>query len=315
MTSFFAEYGLVAVFGFVLLEQLGAPIPALPVLLLAGAKAIDDPMYLVYTLVLSILACTIGDLAWFWAGRRYGYRVLKLLCRVSLSPDSCVRQTESTYERRGVATLVVAKFVPGLATVAPPVAGALGLKTSSFLAYNGAGAALYCGAGLVLGLLFHGQIDWLIERLVALGARALLVIFVLLGLYVAYRWWDRRRFLKSLRTARIGVDELYAMMSRGDDPVVLDVRSRTHRELDGRRIPGARPVDLDDLERTLAEIPRDRDVVVYCACPNEATAVKVAMLLRDRGIRRVRPLAGGIDAWVAAGLGIENLTVERETQP
>lgn len=298
-----------------LLEQLGAPIPALPVLLLAGAKAIDDPMYLVYTLVLSILACTIGDLAWFWAGRRYGYRVLKLLCRVSLSPDSCVRQTESTYERRGVATLVVAKFVPGLATVAPPVAGALGLKTSSFLAYNGAGAALYCGAGLVLGLLFHGQIDWLIERLVALGARALLVIFVLLGLYVAYRWWDRRRFLKSLRTARIGVDELYAMMSRGDDPVVLDVRSRTHRELDGRRIPGARPVDLDDLERTLAEIPRDRDVVVYCACPNEATAVKVAMLLRDRGIRRVRPLAGGIDAWVAAGLGIENLTVERETQP
>lgn len=286
---------------------MGAPIPALPVLLFAGAKAIDDPLYGVYALALSILACTIGDLAWFWAGRRYGYGVLKLLCRVSLSPDSCVRQTESTYERRGVATLVVAKFVPGLATVAPPVAGALGLKTSSFLLFNGAGAALYSGAGLILGLLFHGQIDWLLDRLTDLGGRAFLVIVVLLALYVAYRWWDRARFLKSLRTARISVDELYEMMNRGDDPIVLDVRSRTHRELDGRRIPGARPVDLDDLERTLAEIPRDRDVVVYCACPNEATAVKVAMLLRDRGIRRVRPLAGGIDAWVAAGLAIEEL--------
>jgi rhodanese-related sulfurtransferase len=206
-----------------------------------------------------------------------------------------------------VATLVVAKFVPGLATVAPPVAGALGLKTSSFLLFNGAGATLYSGAGLILGLLFHGQIDWLLDRLTALGGQALLVIVVLLALYVAYRWWDRWRFLKSLRTARVSVDELYEMMNRGDDPIVLDVRSRTHRELDGRRIPGARPVDLDDLERTLAEIPRDRDVVVYCACPNEATAVKVAMLLRDRGIRRVRPLAGGIDAWVAAGLGIEEL--------
>ena len=310
ITRFFTEYGLVAIFGFVLLEQLGVPIPALPVLLFAGAKAIDDPVYGVYALAVSILACTLGDLAWFWAGRRYGYRVLKLLCRVSLSPDSCVRQTETTYERRGVATLVVAKFVPGLATVAPPVAGALGLKTSSFLLFNGAGAALYCGAGLTLGLLFHGQIDWLLDHLAALGGRAFLVVVGLLALYLAYRWWDRSRFLKSLRTARIGVDELYEMINRGDDPIVLDVRSRTHRELDGRRIPGARPVDLDDLERTLAEIPRDRDVVVYCACPNEATAVKVAMALRDRGIRRVRPLVGGIDAWVAAGLVIESTRVE-----
>lgn len=283
------------------------PIPALPVLLLAGAKAIDDP---VYALALAILACMLGDLVWFWAGRRYGYRVLKLLCRVSLSPDSCVRQTEATYERRGVATLVVAKFVPGLATVAPPIAGALGLEFTSFLIYNGAGAALYCGAGLILGLLFHGQIDWLLEQLADLGGLAVLVVLGLLALYVAYRAWDRWRFRESLRTARVSVDDLYAMMNQGEDPVVLDVRSRTHRELDRRRIPGARAVDLDDLERSLAQIPRDRDVVVYCACPNEATAVKVALLLRGRGIRRVRPLAGGIDAWVAAGLAIENTAIQ-----
>lgn len=288
-----------------LLEQLGVPLPALPVVVLAGARAVGDPFHLLYALVLATVGSTLGDLAWFWAGRRYGHRVLRLLCRLSLSPDSCVRQTESTYERRGAATLVVAKFVPGLATVAPPVAGALGLRPSTFLFYTSAGAALYYGAALVLGLVFHNQIDWLLERLTDLGVGALLVVVAIFALYVAYRWWDRSRFIQSLRAGRIEADELSGMIDRGEEPVVLDVRSRTHRELDRRRIPSARGVDLDDLERTLAEIPRDREVVVYCACPNEVTAVKVAMLLRDRGFARVRPLAGGIDAWVAAGQGIE----------
>jgi rhodanese-related sulfurtransferase len=131
------------------------------------------------------------------------------------------------------------------------------------------------------------------------------VVLGALALYVAWRWWDRRRFVRSLRAGRIDVNELSEMMSRGEEPLVLDVRSRTHRELDGRRIPGARGVDLDDLEGTLADVPRNREVVVYCACPNEVTAVKVAMQLRDRGFRRVRPLTGGVDAWVAAGLRIE----------
>jgi rhodanese-related sulfurtransferase len=158
---------------------------------------------------------------------------------------------------------------------------------------------------LVLGLVFHSQIDWLLDRLTDLGVRALLVVVALFALYVAYRGWDRSRFIKALRTARIEAGELSGMIGRGEEPIVLDVRSRTHRELDRRRIPGARGVDLDDLERTLAEVPRDREVVVYCACPNEVTAVKVAMALRDRGFHRVRPLAGGIDAWVAAGQGIE----------
>jgi membrane protein DedA with SNARE-associated domain/rhodanese-related sulfurtransferase len=291
----------------VLLEQLGAPVPALPVLLLAGAKGMGDWFYLGYALVLAIVASAIGDLAWFWAGRRYGHRVLRLLCRVTLSPDSCVRQTESAYERRGAAAaIVVAKFIPGLATVAPPLAGALRLGVWRFLLFDCAGAALYYGAGLALGLVFHAQIHWLIERIEGFGAYAVLIVAGALALYVAYRWWDRRRFVASLRAGRIEVMELNEMMSRGDDPLVLDVRSRTHRELDGRRIPGARGVDLDNLEGTLADIPRDREVVVYCACPNEVTAVKVAMQLRDRGFRRVRPLTGGVEAWAAAGLTIES---------
>ena len=281
------------------------PIPSLPVLLVAGAKSIEDPIYGVYALAVSTLGCLLAELVWFWAGRRYGFRVLKLLCRVSLSPDSCVRQTESVFERRGPATLVLARFVPGLATVAPPLAAALGFKLPTYLVYNGIGAALYCGSGLILGFAFHSQIDWLLGRASQLGGNALLVVAVLLALYIAYRWWDRYRFLKTLHTARISVVELDRMISGGEEPVVLDVRSRAHRERDGRKIPGAQPVDLDDLESTLAGIPRDREVVVYCACPNEVSAAKVAMLLRQRGIRKVRPLAGGIDAWILAGLRIE----------
>jgi membrane protein DedA with SNARE-associated domain/rhodanese-related sulfurtransferase len=307
IAAFFAEYGLLLMFSVVLVEQLGVPVPAMPVLLFAGAKAAEDPLYGAIALALATLACMIADLAWYAAGRRYGHGVLKLLCRVSLSPDACVRQTESTFEKRGVATLLIAKFVPGLATVAPPVAGALGLKASSFLIFNGAGSALYCGTGIVLGLLFHDQIDWLLERLVTLGTRAMAMLGVLLALYIAYRWWDRYRFVKSLDAGRISVDELSRMMDAGEKPIVLDVRSRVHREIDGRRIPGAVHVDINALEAALEGIPRDRDVVVYCACPNEVTAVKVAMQLRERGIRRVRPLLGGIDAWVLAGFEIERV--------
>jgi rhodanese-related sulfurtransferase len=191
--------------------------------------------------------------------------------------------------------------------VASPLAGALGLKASSFLLFSGAGSVLHSGVGIVLGLIFHDQVDWLLERLVTLGARAIAMLGLLLALYVAYRWWDRYRFIKSLDAGRISVNELSRMMDAGENPIVLDVRSRAHREIDGRRIPGAVHVDLDALEATLEGIPRDRDVVVYCACPNEVTAVKVAMQLRERGVRRVRPLLGGIDAWVLAGFEIDRI--------
>jgi membrane protein DedA with SNARE-associated domain/rhodanese-related sulfurtransferase len=307
ITPFFAEYGLLLVFGVTLAEQLGVPVPAMPVLLFAGAKAAEDPVYGASALALAILACTMGDIAWYAAGRRYGLGVLKLLCRVSLSPDSCVRQTESAFEKRGVATLVIAKFVPGLATVAPPVAGALGMKTSTFLIFDSAGSALYSSTGIALGVVFHDQVDWLLERLVTLGVRAMALLGVLLALYVAYRWWDRYRFIRSLEVGRIRVDELSRMMEQRANPIVLDVRSRAHRAIDGRRIPGALHVDLDAMVATLEGIPRDREVVVYCDCPNEVTAAKVVMQLRERGFRKMRPLLGGVDAWALAGYEIERI--------
>jgi membrane protein DedA with SNARE-associated domain/rhodanese-related sulfurtransferase len=299
--NFDPEYGLISVFAVVLVQQLGAPIPATPVLMLAGAHAAAEPLYGVYALGLAILASALGSLPWFWAGQRYGYRVLKLVCRISLSQDSCVRQTENLFQRYGASALVAAKFIPGLARVGPPLAGTFRFGAAGFLLFYGAGNALWAGAGLLAGLVLHDEIGWLVDWLTVFGGQALLIILGLVALYVAWRWLARRRFLASLRTSRIAVAELNDMIRRGEAPIVLDVRSRTHRSLDPRMIPGARGVDLDDLEAALPHIPSGRDVVVYCACPNDATAVKVAMLLMSRGIGRVRPLAGGFDAWVSAG--------------
>jgi membrane protein DedA with SNARE-associated domain/rhodanese-related sulfurtransferase len=301
--TFDPEYGLVGVFAVVLVQQLGAPIPAMPVMMLAGAHAATDPLYGVYALALGILASAIGSLPWFWAGQRYGYRVLKVVCRISLSQDSCVRQTENLFQRYGAAALVAAKFVPGLGHVGPPLAGTFRFGAGGFLFFYGAGSALWAGAGLVLGLALHDEISWLMDWLALYSGHALLIVIAVVALYIAWRWFARRRFLNSLRATRIGVAELNDLIRRGEAPIVLDVRSRTHRQLDPRMIPGARAVDLDELESALPQIPSGRDVVVYCACPNDATAVKVAMLLRSRGIGRVRPLAGGFDAWVS-GIGI-----------
>lgn len=296
----FGGFGLVTVFAVVLLQQLGAPIPASPVLVLAGAKAMEDPLQGAWALALAVAASSLGSVPWFYAGRRYGYGVLKLVCRVTLSADSCVRQTERVFERYGLPSLLVAKFVPGLARVAAPLAGALRIRMVPFLVYTSVGAALWAAAALALGLLFYRQIDWLLGRVIQLGGPGLALLAALLALYVTFKAVDRWRFRRSLRAARIGVKELYEMIARGDDLVILDVRSASHRKIDGRVIPGARPVDPEQPEESVLTLARGREVVVYCACPNEATALKVALLLRQRGIDRVRPLAGGIDAWFEA---------------
>ncbi|HJY76108.1 MAG TPA: DedA family protein/thiosulfate sulfurtransferase GlpE [Burkholderiales bacterium] len=301
------EHVLPTLFGALLAHQLGIPIPAFPLLIWAGAVSYGDPLLVAQAFVLAALAGSFGNLPWYFAGRRYGYRILKLVCRVTLSPDSCVRQTENAFDRRGPSMLVVSRFLPGVETVAPPLAGALSLPIGRFILYDAAGSALRAAAGLALGLVFHDQVEWLLDRLTALGTNAALLLGALLGAYVAWRFAQRWRFLRSLRTARISVHELNDMMNRGEDPVVLDVRTAAHRRLDGRQIPGAHPVDLDALESTLERVPRDGEVVVYCACPNEATAAKVALKLRARGFRRVRPLGGGIDAWMTAGLAVERI--------
>jgi membrane protein DedA with SNARE-associated domain/rhodanese-related sulfurtransferase len=299
-----AEYGLVIVFANVLVDQIGLPVPAVPTLVVAGAIAADGGLPLIPLFASAVLACCIADSLWYLIGQIYGIRVLKLLCRISLEPDSCVSQTQSRFESWGVNSLVIAKFIPGLAIIAPPLAGALRIGWPRFIVLTIASGVLWVGFALAAGMLFKSQIAAVLANLDAFGSTAALIIGAALALYVLYKWWERERFYKSLRMARIDVSDLYDIMLTGAKPVIVDVRSSTARALDPRGIPGALYIPMDNVAQHLVDLPRDGDIILYCACPSEATAARVAQLLMKHGFKKVRPLHGGLDAWVAAGYAV-----------
>ena len=300
------SYGVVIVAANVLLDQIGLPVPAVPTLIVAGAIAADGQLPLPSLFAWSVVACLAADSGWYLVGQKYGIRVLKALCRISLEPDSCVSQTQSRFERWGVNSLVIAKFIPGLSIIAPPMAGAMRIGWPRFILLTVCSSVLWVGTGLAAGVLFKSQIARLLQRLSDYGSIAGAGAVILLALYIAFKWWERRRFFKMLRMARISVADLYELMQTGASPVIIDVRSSTARALEPRWIPGALHVPLPDVAHHLKELPRDRDIILYCTCPSEASAARVAKILMNHGFMRVRPLYGGLDAWVAAGYAVEN---------
>ena len=264
LTALLTQYGLLLVFVNVFLVQAGAPVPAVPTLLVAGALAVGGGPSLPMIVGVAVIGSLLGDLIWYVAGRIYGLRVLQLLCRISISPDSCVRQTESRFMRWGAPSLVIAKFVPGFATVAPPLAGAMRVTLGPFLGYSAISAALWSGVAAGAGTLFYRQIDWALAKLSEMGVYALILLAIALALFIAEKWWERRRFFLALRMARISVEALNKLMQEGHAPVVVDVRSNSAREIDPRRVPGSIAVDIDNIDAHLAELPPDRDIILYC---------------------------------------------------
>ncbi len=307
ISQLIAQHGLALVFANVLLDQLGLPTPAIPALMVAGALAADGRLSAPGLFGVAVAATLIADSVWYAAGRRYGNGIMKMLCRVSLTPDYCVNQTQTLFERWGMNALLISNFVPGLATVAPPLAGATGIGWPRFLFFSTLGAFLWTGAALGVGMVFKEQIELLLAWLERMGTVAVAVVIVLCAAYVAYKWWERHRFFTMLRMARISVDELYRLMEAGAGPVVVDVRSQTARTLEPKRIPGARHVPLHAVSQHVGDLPRDRDIILYCTCPNEVSAAEAAKLLMNSGFTRVRPLHGGLEAWIAAGYAVELL--------
>ena len=299
------KHGLWLVFANVLAEQAGVPIPAYPTLIVAGAYLTRGEYRLLALVLVGALAAVIADTLWYFAGRRFGTRVLRTLCRISLSPDSCVRQTETIFERFGPASMIFAKFVPGFASVATALAGALGLPYWKFVLFDLVGSLLWVGAGVAIGYVFRDAIGDALETLQSLGKWGLLLVIAAFAAWIATKWWRRVLFIKQLRMDRVTVDELKTLLDANEVGVILDVRSALSQQASGR-IPGARPVDIRKITEGVDGVPTDGEVVVYCACPNEASAVKVAEKLRAAGFKRVRPLHGGIDAWIAAGLEVEH---------
>jgi membrane protein DedA with SNARE-associated domain len=264
LALYVSRYGLPLVFLNVLFEQLGLPIPAIPVLVVSGALAVEKDLSAPRILAVAVAASLLADAAWFALGRRYGFRVLKTLCRISLSPDSCVRQTTTIFERWGLPSLVVAKFIPGFSTVAPPLAGAIKARLLPFLLFDGAGALVWAGAGVVTGMLLHKAIDRGLQFLAGIGTWALVALGGALLLFIALKWRQRQLFYRMLRMARIEPGQLRRLMDEGRDPIVLDVRTSGARLSDPRRIPGARLLEMDDIPEKVAELPRDREIILYC---------------------------------------------------
>jgi membrane protein DedA with SNARE-associated domain/rhodanese-related sulfurtransferase len=308
------QYGPALVFANVLAASLGLPVPAMPCLVLFGAMAAMHPAtvgtQLASVLILAIFATLIGDSVWYLAGRIYGGNTLKTLCKLSLSRDTCVKKTERFFGRWGVRVLAVAKFVPGLAIVSIPMAGAMGTTYRTFLTYDSIGAALWSGTGLIIGAIFAPQIDMLMAGAGRLGRMAGVIILVLLLLYATYRWIRRRQLINKLATARMEIEELDKLIEAGKPPVLFDIRSREKRKLDPYVIPGTQFADERQLNDIIAKYAPDQKLVIYCSCPNEISAAWMAKQLNEAGFIDVLPLRGGLDAWRDSGRQLEPLDEE-----
>jgi membrane protein DedA with SNARE-associated domain/rhodanese-related sulfurtransferase len=304
-TAILLTYGYFLIFGWVLLEQLGLPLPATPVLLAAGALSATEHMNFFSALLAGTLACLVADVSWFLFGRRYGHVVLRLLCRFSLESTVCVRRTHDSFGKRGAYTLLFAKFVPGLSVVAPPVAGQTGMSMRRFLVFDSGGSLVWVGSLLLGGRLFGDLIEKdpsLLNLLGRFGGG--LLILGILG-FLASRIYRRYSFMKKFRTARLEPVTLKQMLDAGEPVYIVDLRHPLELLPDPFTLPGAHHVSPDALAQRSSEIPLDRDVVLYCTCPSEATAAKTAMTLHKLGIDRVRPLRGGFDEWKRLGFPLD----------
>ena len=305
LIALMVDHAVAVVFAVTFAARVGLPVPAAPVLVVAGGiAAIAEPVLLFAMVGAALVANVLGDAIWFYTGRIYGYHFMRLLCKISISPDSCVRRSESLITRWGGLSLVAAKFVPGVSVVAPPMAGALGMSSWRFLAFEILAALLWAGVFLALGWLFREQIQAVLDALANAGGVATAALVVVVAAMLARRWWRRRAFLRTTSMPRATIGELVTLMTREPAPIVIDVRGEAGIQVDPRRIPGALPIPLKALQQRRAELPfesGEREIILYCSCPNEVSAALAAQALVARGFKRARPLAGGLEAWVEAG--------------
>jgi membrane protein DedA with SNARE-associated domain/rhodanese-related sulfurtransferase len=298
------RHGLLIVFINTLISQSGLPLPVIPTLMTVAAFARQSPYQITQIILAGVSGALIAELALYWCGLHYGQRFLGLLCRLSFSPDFCVRRTEEVFARIGSWSLLFAKFIPGLSLITVAMAGVTKMPVLVFLLLDAIGGLLFIGAFIGLGLLFQDAITSVLFTLIDLGKIGGLIVLAAVGLYLLTKWWRRQLFIRQLRMDRITVAELRKLIDDGQEIVILDVRPKETRAQEGT-IPGAVSAHPADTDPALKTFPREMEIVVYCACPNEASAATAAKHLRQAGFKKIRPLLGGIDAWVQAGHPVE----------
>jgi membrane protein DedA with SNARE-associated domain/rhodanese-related sulfurtransferase len=317
---FFVHYAYLIIFLWVLVEQIGIPIPSVPVLLTAGTLSATHRVSFIGITFAMLLACVIADTIWFSLGRRYGNSVLKLLCRLSFEASTCVSKTEGYFTRRGAVTLLFAKFVPGLSTVAAPIAGQTGMSYGRFIAWDLAGSLIW-GETFILAGRFFGDLAKKSAPFFAwLGHFAIFIFAAMVLGFLFHRIWKQRKFLQQVREMRLEPAELKEMLddcekSGNTPPFIVDLRHPLDYLPDPRVLPGALRIGPNELKQHSEIIPRDRDVILYCTCPSEETSAKLALQLHKMGVYRVRPLRGGFDGWKQAGYPLVDYVTDAPTSP
>lgn len=299
-----ASWGAWAVFLSVLITQIGLPFPAAPMLILAGTMAAVGDGSFAHMLIAAVSAVLIADTLWFVAGRRHGRRVLNRIVRFSLSLDTTVRVARSAFERFGAPLLAISKFVPGLALVSAPLMGTTAVAVWVFWAWDIVGASLWASAYLIGGAALESEIVALLTLIRDNGWTVLDVLVSMTLLILAYRWVRRLQFRRWLAQVRISPVQLAEMMRSDAPPVIFDARPEAVRRKEPVRIPGAARLDLTSPEKL--DVTSDgRPIVVYCVCPNEATAKRIIAQLHRKGIHHAQALQGGLDAWEKQGYAVE----------
>jgi membrane protein DedA with SNARE-associated domain/rhodanese-related sulfurtransferase len=299
--EFVVRHGYMLVFAWVFFEQAGLPIPSVPMLLAAGALSGAHRMNLGTAIVFAVLGSVTSDSMWYEIGRQKGVRVLQFLCKISLEPDSCVRKTQVSFSRNGPRVLLVAKFVPGLNAMAAPLSGIIKMGWQKFLLFDTLGALGWVLACTITGYTFSGELERIAAGSTYFGEWLVALLIVAFAGYILWKFYNRERFLRKLKIARITPEELKEKLDAGEDVLIVDLRHSLEFEANPETIPGALHVDAAELEEAYEVIPRDREIVLFCACPNEVTAARLALLLRSKGITRIRPLSGGYEGWRSRG--------------
>lgn len=252
------------VFAAALAENLGLPLPAWPVIVIGAAAAAQGRGSVLLVLLAALVAAVAADYAWFLFGRKRGRKVLRFMCALSLNPDSCVRKTEDTFHRSGLKSLLVSKFVPGLNTIAPPMAGMLKHSSTRFLLFDVTGALMWAGSATAIGYLWHHQVAAVLERLSRFGHGVVAVVVLALAAFALWKYSERRRYYGKLRAARIRPEEVQQMLSQGQEVVIVDLRSRLAVGRDPQKLPGALLIPPEEFEQHVERIPRDREIILYC---------------------------------------------------
>ena len=263
--QFLIEHGYILLFAWVLIEQMGLPIPAVPLLIAAGALAGSGKINLALAMGSAIIAVLLADVFWYYLGSYRGGRVLKLLCRISLEPDSCVRRTEDVFARHGAHSLLIAKFVPGLNTAAPTLAGIFRMPLPRFIIFDGLGVFFWVSTFAALGYGFSDQLESVAAYFLRWGSWLLMFLLGALAAYILWKYFQRKRFLHRLRIARISPKELLEKINAGEQVMIVDLRQPLDIEIVPYAIPGALRMAMEELEHRHHEIPRDREVILYCS--------------------------------------------------